>query len=701
MRLADPVQFVPGVGPQRAERLARLEISSVGELLGHLPRSYVDRTRVRPLADLLPGIEATCVATVTSIVSQRVRGGLSLVRATLSDESASATAVWFNQPFLIRQLKAGTRLLLHGKVRLVAAAARLELQAPEYEVLPPGGVAEALSGGRLVPVYPSTQGISQKGLRRAIHEALEKAVIEDALPEALAAQIGGPSLALAYRHAHFPEDEAQAEAARRRIAFDELFWLQLALGLVKNRQGETPGPTPARDGDPPPSSHPRGSLTDRFRSALPFTLTPAQERAVTEISADIERSTPMNRLLQGDVGSGKTVVAALAALRAIECGFQLAYLAPTEVLAAQQAASFRSWFEPLGLKSGLLLGRTRAGERRPLLERLVSGELAALIGTHALLEGPVEFARLGLVVVDEQHRFGVRQRARLREKGRSPHTLVMSATPIPRTLAMTLYGDLDLTVLDEMPPGRTPPTGRLVPEARRGDLLRWTGAQLAQGRRAYFVYPLVEESEELEMRAATQMAAELALLPGFREGGVALLHGRLAGEEKEQILGRFRRGEVRCLVATTVIEVGVDVPEATILVIEHPERFGLSQLHQLRGRIGRGGGESHFFMVVGRGVGRESMERLRILLRETSGFRVAEEDLRLRGPGELMGTAQHGLPTLRAADLTRDQDLLQLAHRKAGELLRLDPGLNRPEQGLVRARLLELHGQRLPLVDVG
>jgi ATP-dependent DNA helicase RecG len=691
MEVTTPAQFLPGVGPRRASLLAKVGIRTVWDLLWHLPRSWSDRTHLTPLTRLVPGLDQTSRGVVLdagAVPAGRARG---LFEVTLRDAGGTASAVWFHAPFLSRQILPGQEILVSGPVRLHDR--QRQFVHPEYEIIASEADAPALTGGRIVPIYPLTAGLTQKMLRTWIRLALDQvgSKLIDPLPPESRERLGLPELSWAIERVHFPQAGHESEAARDCLAFHEFMLLQLAFGLVRRARAHPRTARPLRS---------RGTLAGKLRAALPFRLTQGQEGVLREILVDLERDRPMNRLLQGDVGSGKTVVAALACLAAAEAGEQAVYLAPTEILARQQTRLLQEWFEPLGVQADGLVGKTRSSERRRILAGLSAGEIQIVVGTHALLEDPVAFHRLGLVVVDEQHRFGVLQRARLREKGPWPHCLVMSATPIPRTLSLTLHGDLDVSTLREMPAGRLPPRTRLVEQRKRDDLIRWVGRCLRQGERAFFIYPLVEESEQLDLRDATRMADTLAQHPGLAGIRVGLLHGRMKSEEKERAMAAFREGSAPCLVATTVVEVGVDVPKATIMVVEHPERFGLSQLHQLRGRVGRGGGVSHVFLMKPSGGG-PGLKRLRVLVRESDGFRVAEEDLRLRGPGDLLGTAQHGLPELKAADLIQHPAILLRARDEAQRIQSADPSLTQPVHAPLRRDVLQRFGARMSLLDVG
>jgi ATP-dependent DNA helicase RecG len=682
-----PLRFLKGAGPGRARLLERLDLRTFGDLLEHYPRAYLDRTRVVPLGSLQPGAEVTAAGEVRSVAVRRARGGRQDLHAILDDGTGAVECVWFNQAYLASRIQRGVHLLLSGRVEYYR---RLLFSSPEWEIVEPGADAPEAPG--IVPVYPLTAGLGQRALRGWVRQALTacEGELAEFLPEAILQRQKLPTWFEAHRGIHFPRTQDEAGAARHRIGFQELFDLQVLLELSRQAY------------ERPRTAHPLavpGRLVEALRGSLPFALTAAQQRAIDEIRRDLARDCPMHRLLEGDVGSGKTLVALAAALLAIEAGVQVAFMAPTEILAAQHARTVERLLAPLGVRAACLSGglpARRAGEVREAVRR---GETQILIGTHALIEKTVAFAALGLVIVDEQHRFGVMQRARLLGKGESPHGLIMTATPIPRTLALTLFGDLDVTVLDEMPPGRQPPRTHLVPESRYADLLAYVGRTLAQGAQAYFVCPMIEASEETDLAAAVDLAGRLDDEPALRGRRGALLHGRMKADEKDAVMRAFLAGEIAYLVATTVIEVGVDVPNASLMVIEHPERYGLSQLHQLRGRIGRGRQPAHLFLVRHPGTGDEARRRIEVLLRETNGFRIAEEDLRLRGPGEFFGIRQSGLPPLKVADPIGQPQLLEAARREARELL---AGPVETLQGTPFWRRLEMRfGERLRLYGVG
>ncbi|GIX31790.1 MAG: ATP-dependent DNA helicase RecG [Porticoccaceae bacterium] len=662
-----PLAALHGVGPSVAARLKRLGLNTVQDLLLHLPLRYQDRTRLTPLGAARPFAEALVEGEIRLVDLARGRRPALLCR--LQDGTGSLTLRFFHFSAAQRAaFRPGRRLRCYGEVR--PGPAGPEMVHPEYRLFdgPPPPLDD-----HLTPVYPTCEGLGQGVLRRAVAQALallERGQLEDLLPPELLAAAGGMALDEALRLLHRPPRDADLAAlregthpARRRLAFEELLAHQLALLRLRHaafRQSAPPLPRPR-------------ALLEAFLAVLPFTPTAAQRRVAEEIWRDLAGSRPMLRLVQGDVGSGKTLVAALAALAAVEGGRQVAVMAPTEILAEQHRRNFTAWFEPLGIRVAFLSGRQKAGERRFQLGLVERGEAQLVVGTHALFQEAVAFRDLGLAVIDEQHRFGVHQRLLLRDKGggQVPHQLIMTATPIPRTLAMAAYADLDCSVIDELPPGRRPVTTVAVSQARRAEVVSRISRACAAGRQAYWVCTLIEESAALEAQAAEATAAELALaLPHLRVG---LVHGRLKPREKEEVMARFQAGEIQLLVATTVIEVGVDVPNASLMVIENPERLGLSQLHQLRGRVGRGGEESHCVLLYGAQLSAQGRERLRILRETHDGFAVAEHDLRLRGPGEFLGTRQTGTLEFRVADLLRDEPLLPAARAAAARLLAADP----------------------------
>ncbi len=711
MDVATQLRFLKGAGPARAARLAKLGIETLGDLLEHYPRAYLDRTHLTPLARLVPGGEATSVGVVRSVSLRRTRGGMRNVHAILEDESGLVECVWFNQPYLERVLKRGRRILVSGPVELFR---RLQFKNPEFEILEPEGTANGRhTGGQectdqpvealeqsgdaaapgIVPVYPLTAGVSQKVMRKLVGSALDALMplLHEFMPASILSRRILIPWADAHREIHNPSSRENMETARRRIAFQELFDLQLLLAISRRMHKRPQTAPPLRC---------EGNLVQHLLEDLPFELTAAQRRVIEQIRQDISRDCPMHRLLEGDVGSGKTLVALAGALLAVEAGFQVALMAPTEILVSQHGRTFERLCEPLGVRVATFTGGLPASRARELRSALEDGSIAIALGTHALIQESIAFHRLGLVIVDEQHRFGVTQRARLQGKGRTPHTLVMSATPIPRTLALTLFGDLDLSVLDEKPPGFISPKTHLVPEERYEEMLSYISGELAGGAQVYFVCPLIEASEALDLRAATDLYARLIAHAALRQHRGALLHGRMKQEEKDQVMNAFVAGEVGFLVSTTVIEVGVDVANASLMVIEHPERFGLSQLHQLRGRVGRGRQPAHLFLVGRSGIGEEAMRRIEILMRESDGFRIAEEDLRQRGPGDFFGVRQSGLPPLKLANPIADPQLLEEAREEAFHLV---DDLDRSELvGTALWRRLEARfGERIALYEVG
>ncbi|MFZ3201981.1 MAG: ATP-dependent DNA helicase RecG [Candidatus Acidiferrales bacterium] len=666
--LNNPVKYLRGVGPQRAAFLEERGIATVGDLLSYLPFRYEDRIRFTPIVEMVPGQTHTVLAEVAGAggTVRFTRGRGPVFHVTVRDGSGVLHARFFHGAYLEGRLKEKQRLVLHGKAEIDPyRPGRLEMVNPQIELVGSGENASADSTevGRIVPVYEALGGISSRMLRRIIYGVLSDFddAVPDPLPENIRERYRLPTRREALLYAHFPPKNENLDllndfrsSAQIRLIFEEFFYYQLALALRRPREHRLPGIAMRIRED---------KIRGALKRILPFKPTAAQKRVLAEIAADLEQPFPMHRLLEGDVGSGKTIVALEAATIVIENGYQVALMAPTEILAAQHFLSARRIFEPAGYRVELIVSRRNRAERARVLERVASGEAQFVVGTHALVEEPVQFARLGLAIVDEQHRFGVLQRKRLVEKGASPHVLVMTATPIPRTLALTLYGDLDLSVIDEMPPGRAPVETRWTSDAQLPGVWEFLRREIARGRQAYIVYPVIEESKQ-ELKAATEEYESLAK-NAFPKLRVGLLHGRLGNEEKDAVMERFRAGELQILVATTVVEVGVDVPNATVMVIEHADRFGLAQLHQLRGRIGRGVEKSHCILVAPKSIAGEARERIETMIATSNGFEIAERDLKQRGPGEFFGTRQHGDAAFSFAQPLRDRELLELARREA------------------------------------
>lgn len=684
--LDTPVGFLKGVGPRRAEVLGRLNIYTAGDLLFHIPHRYEDASTVAHISALEPGMDGTIIGRVVSKGVLPTRKGLRIFQAVVRDATGMIEVSWPGQPFLDRTIRKDDVLLVSGSVRFYHGR---QLQPREWVNL--GADEEGTAGGRVLAVYPATEGISVKVLRGLIDAHLDRLLelVEEYLPEGIWRGAGVPTLRDALRMVHRPDTLAEAYAGRARLAFEELFFVQ----LLHRRANAL-----ARAARPGVAMVNRRELTTRVRELLPYQLTGAQVRALREIFVDMCSPRRMHRMLQGDVGSGKTVVALFASLLAMENGYQAALMAPTELLAEQHHRTLGGLLAPVGVEPVLLTGGMGARARREAAERLERDEPLLAIGTHALVQEGTRFARLGLVTIDEQHRFGVEQRAALGEKGEGTDVLLMSATPIPRSLALTLHGDLDLSMLDERPAGRLPVRTALRPGSARERVYQFVDREVAAGRQAYIVYPVIEESEKSDLKAATTMHAELAAGP-FASRRTALIHGRIPSDERDAIMRRFRDGEIDILVATTVIEVGIDVANATVMLIEHPERFGLSQLHQLRGRVGRGADASYCILLGD--VGDESRERLRLFASTEDGFEIARADLRLRGMGDLFGERQSGMPAFRVADPLRDVELTETAREIASSVLERDPELTAPEHARLRRVLAERYSRSLELFRVG
>jgi len=664
--LQTSLQFIKGVGPRRAADLERVGLVTVEDLLLRFPLRYEDRSRLAAVKDLRPGQVATVVGEVLSTGLRTTRRpGFRLFELILRDATGPVRAVFPNQAFLGDVFRAGQQVVLYGPVEFRGRGG-LQLTNPEYEILRSGGEEDedTVHTGRIVPIYERAGSVTPRMQRVLVARLLAElpARLPDPLPESVRRRRGLPDRSEALQQMHFPPAGTDLNAlnafqsgAQRRLIFEEFFLFQAGLVLRKRRQAVELKPRPVAVDD---------RIRESARKVLPFRLTDGQKQALRDIVTDMQRPQAMNRLLQGDVGAGKTIVAMLAAVVAMENRLQVAFMAPTEILADQHYLTIRRLLDASRFRVASLTGSVSASRRREILAELASGAIDLVVGTHALAEEAVAFRALGLVIIDEQHRFGVLQRATLRAKGVHPDVLVMTATPIPRTLALTAYGDLDVSVIRDLPPGRQPIRTLAKPESRRDEVYRLARKELDAGRQVYVVYPLVDESEKVDLRAATAMADHLQA-EVFQQYRVALLHGRLKQEEKDRVMAAFARGDVQVLVSTTVIEVGVDVPNATLMIVEHAERFGLSQLHQLRGRVGRGGHRSTCVLLYQYRLSAAGRARLDALVETTDGFVIAERDLALRGPGDFFGTRQSGLPTLRVGDLLRDHAVMEEARREA------------------------------------
>ena len=665
-----PVRYLKGVGPKTAERFEKLGIVTLADLLCHYPRRYIDFSRPYSIAEAPPDTECVVKAEVFAKPAGRIlSGGRRMERITAGDDVSSLEITWFNNPYATQKLELGQEYYFEGIV--TGGMLRRQMVNPQVRT------AAQITAAPFEAVYPQTEGLSSTVIAKCIRQLLPHAeLLPDPLPEEMLKKYRLLSKADAVRAIHCPATEEEAFAARRRLIYEELLVLQLGIGRMKNRGSASTG-APMQRLDPAP-----------FWASLPFSPTGAQRRAVDEILTDLSGSTSMNRLLQGDVGSGKTLVAAAAIWACIRSGYQAALLAPTEILAAQHAENLNRMLAPFGMRVALLTGGMKAAARRTTLAAIRSDEADLVVGTHAILSEGVEFARLGLAVVDEQHRFGVRQRGMLAEKAANPHLLVMSATPIPRTLGLLIYGDLDISILDELPPGRKPVKTRCITGKKRRDLYGFLDREIGAGRQVYIVCPAIEDTPDGGLNAVKSYYEDIAkaLLPDRRVG---LMHGKLKPKEKAAVMDDFKAGRLDALVSTTVIEVGVDVPNATVMVIENAERYGLSALHQLRGRVGRGAAESWCFLVSDN-TAESVQKRLKFLCSTSDGFAVAQFDLETRGPGDFFGSRQHGLPTLQIADLMNDTRTLHAAQAEATALLAADPLLEAPEHSLLAAQVEQM-----------
>ncbi|MCX8043708.1 MAG: ATP-dependent DNA helicase RecG [Desulfobacterota bacterium] len=698
--LHTPIRYVKGIGPKTAPLLERMGITTVEDMLYYLPRTYIDRRRVVTIASLKPNMDALIIGTIIKSGLSSTTSRRKIFEIVVTDGTGRLSAKWFHlnaghRAVLEKQFPEGRTVLLAGTVS--AFRFSLEMHHPEIEPYDEDDAIEKKL--MIIPVYPLTEGIHQKTIQKLARTTVMTYApsLPDYLPEQIRIKHRLLPLNRSFLGVHLPDPGDDMDALlqmsspyHRRIVFDEFFLLQLMLAIKKRGVALEPGI----------AFHiPRDKISS-FISRLPFTLTAAQQRALSEILADMARPAPMHRLLQGDVGSGKTVVCLIAALAAIWNGYQSAIMAPTEILAEQHYATICELTRSLPCNIALLTGSMPKSSRDGLLERLRIGDMHLVVGTHALIQEGVEFKRLGFVVIDEQHRFGVLQRAQLKKKGTNPDVLVMTATPIPRTLGMTVYGDLDLSVIDELPPGRKPVITKVFHENRRQDAYNLVRRELANNNQAFIVYPLVEESDKLNLMDATRMAAHLQqdVFPEYRIG---LVHGKMPQAEKDAIMREFKRGMIHILVATTVIEVGIDVPTASLMIIEHAERFGLAQLHQLRGRVGRGASQAWCILLAQYKKSDEARQRLAVMEQTNDGFKIAEEDFRIRGPGDFLGTRQSGIPDFRVAHIGRDAKILAEARAAAFTLIEQDPELTLPEHRLLRRILLDRWKGRLELASIG
>lgn len=669
--LDQPLKYVKGVGENRAKLFSKLGLFTVGDLLHYFPRDYEDRSVFKPISEAADGESITVrVRFVAGITESRPRRNLSIQKAQVTDGVSLMNVTWFNQSYVRQSIDTSREYVFYGTVR--RSGSRVEIHNPVFEELEHSGNLT----GRIVPVYPLTRGITQNMLRKILRNALDAVLdkLVDILPASLRSQYRLAETAFSFEQIHFPTSMENMTMARRRLVFEELLLLQLGLFSIKGSNSSQNGI--------------RFSPVDLgpFLESLPFKLTPAQERVLAEIKADMESDRRMNRLIQGDVGSGKTIMAVLAIYIAASSGYQSAFMAPTEILAEQHYRSVAPLLEKFGVRVGLLTGGMSRKEKETVKEAAKEGRLDVLIGTHAVLEDSTLFSRLGLVITDEQHRFGVRQRARLSQKGENPDLLVMTATPIPRTLSLVLYGDLDVSIIDSLPPDRKPIKTYVVDERMRERVYRFIRKNIAEGRQAYIVCPLVEESESLEVESATGLVEKIRddALKGLRVG---LIHGKMKGIEKDDVMKRFSNGQLDVLVSTTVIEVGVNVPNANIMVIENAERFGLAQLHQLRGRVGRGPYQS-YCILFNQGKSQIARQRMEIMATSNDGFAISEKDLELRGPGDIFGVRQHGLPEFKIANLYRDMDVLKDV-QKAAKYIMSERLLEKDESWRLLAGIVE------------
>jgi len=687
--LNSPVKYLKGVGPKWEKLLNRLGVTEIGDVFYHIPRLYIDRTTIQKIRDTHIGENATILGNVISFESRKTRKRIEIQTALLKDADGGIIFLkWFKMPYLKKVIKKNVTIMASGEVTFYQGKQMLH---PDFEIIT-DEESNPLHTGRIVPFYPLTEGMLQKRIRRIIDNGINLYLdyVNETLPDWIRKEENLLTIKDAINNIHRPRTIDETKKSKERLVFEEFFYLELLLAIRKKRLKMRKTNIKIKKDT---------KLVHDFLHLLPFSLTNDQKKVIEELRNDMLSGKPMHRMLQGDVGSGKTIVAIIASLIIIESGYQVAMMAPTEILAEQHYLGVGKILESIGVKNGLLIGNVKKSEKEKIYQQLEEGTIDLIFGTHALIEDVVRFKSLGLVIVDEQHRFGVLQRAKLLEKGETPHFFVMTATPIPRTLSMTLYGDLDISIINEMPPGRKHIITRWTGEKNRTKIYEFIREKIKQGEQCYIIYPLVEESEKMDLKAATEMYNYLKENV-FKIEGVGLLHGRMKTAQKEEVMKDFRGKNFMVLVSTTVIEVGIDMPEATIMVIEHPERFGLAQLHQMRGRVGRSDKKSYCILLSPGRVSDEAKERLKTIESTSDGFKIAEKDLRLRGPGEFFGTKQHGLPDLRFSDILVDKKILEKARKRAFQLINSDPQLLKSENKCIRERYMDKYMEKDKLGDV-
>ena len=697
--LDDPVQFIKGIGPKKALLLEKLQLTTIEDFLYFLPFRYEDRSQIKNISTLMPGEFATFMAEVLNAGVIYMGRRKRVFEVIFQDETGTTRAKWFrfNETYMLGKFKTGEKIIVSGKPTANKRSG-LEIVHPDTERVA-GDATISLEIGKIVPVYHTTEGLHQKSMRSILNNVLDiyLPLVEEVIPEDILRRHKLLSRSDAFHQAHLPPSEgftkkdldAFKTPAQKRLIFEELFLIQTGLAFKKKHATEIKTGTAFKT---------RGNLIKRFVKLLPFQLTAAQKRVLAEIMEDLEKEKPMNRLIQGDVGSGKTIVALTALLTAVENGTQSALMVPTEILAEQHYLNIRPYCEELGIEVALVTGTLKGKERKAIYQDIEAGKTRIIIGTHSLVQKEIQFEQLGLAVIDEQHRFGVLQREAIGKKGDHPHLLIMTATPIPRSLALTIYGDMDVSFLDEFPPGRQPITTHVYYEKHQYKAYALMGAEIKLGRQAFVVCPLIEESEVMDLKAAATVFESIQ--GHFPHLNACLIHGKLKKEERQEIMSQFLKNEIQVLVATTVIEVGIDIPNATVMIIEHAERFGLAQLHQLRGRVGRGQHASHCLLAAHFPISEEGKARMKAMQNSRDGFEIAEEDLKIRGPGDFMGTRQSGLPILKIANLLRDIKILDMARKEAFALIDRDPNLEDPAHQLLKKAVHRLLGKHLPLMEI-